>query len=71
MTEHAPQPANQPALGCLLRFFWMAIGNVVLLIVGVQRIQSDQYLSGFDIAFWLIVLLAVGSSWSRLGSAAL
>jgi hypothetical protein len=50
-------PANQPALGCLLRFFWMAIGNVVLLLVGVQFIQSDQHLSGLDAAFWLIVFL--------------
>jgi len=39
----------------------MAIRDVVLLIVGVQLIQSDQHLSGFEIAFWLTVLLTVGA----------
>lgn len=61
MPASDPAPANQPTLGCLLRLFWMAIGNAVLLVVGAQLIQSDQHLSGLDAAFWLIVLLTVGA----------
>jgi hypothetical protein len=61
MPENAQPPANQPPLGCLLRLFWMMIGNGVLFLVGVQLIQSDQHLSGLDAAFWLILLLTVGA----------
>lgn len=61
MSGNAQAPANLSALGCLLRLFWMAIGNAVLLLVGVQLIQLDQHLSGLDAAFWLILLLTVGA----------
>lgn len=61
MPENDQAPANQPPLGCLLRLFWMAIGNAFLLLIGGHLIQSDQHLSGLDAAFWLILLLTVGA----------
>lgn len=42
----------------------MALGDAVLLIVGVHLIHSDRHLSGLNAAFWLTVLLTVNARFT-------
>jgi hypothetical protein len=39
----------------------MAIGNALLMLIGVQILQSDRRFSGLDVAYLLVVLLIVGA----------
>lgn len=45
----------QPALGCLLRMFWMAFGNVALLFAGMQ-VASSEHIGTADAVFAGVVV---------------
>jgi hypothetical protein len=51
------QAADRPA-GCLLRLFWMAIGNLALFMIAILIIQRRSF-SAFDMAYWLIVVALI------------
>lgn len=44
--------------GCLIRTFWMAIGNLVLILssIGILQSHSGWSLTTLDVVFWLTVL---------------
>lgn len=62
-----PADASTPGggLGCLLRLFWMVIGNLllVLAVIAVAQAPSDKLVFG-DILFWVVVALMVGCRWA-------
>ena len=45
-----------PPAGCLLRLFWMVVGNVILLFCAYGIIQHPSSLLGIaDVFYWAIV----------------
>ena len=56
--------ANNQSVGCLLRLFWIAAGYLALLLIAPQIAKSARFLSGFDLAYWLVVLLIVGARYA-------
>ena len=64
MTDPAPSTAAKQAslFGCLLRFVWMAAGNVVLFFLGMTIAQRNtRALSWLDGALWGVagIMIAV------------
>jgi hypothetical protein len=66
--QEEPSPATQPAAddeqsleqvtydpagGCLLRVFWMLVGNLLLLAAAYAITQSPRLLGPADAFFWL------------------
>ena len=53
--NHEEQKNNPPA-GCLLRLFWMIIGNVILLSCAYGIVQHhSSFLSLADVLYWVVV----------------
>ena len=50
------QRSEQPQ-GCLLRLFWMAFGNLALVMIAIVIVRQQRF-SVLDVAFWLIVIAA-------------
>lgn len=59
MHNATPPPESRP-LGCLLRMFWMAAGNLALVMTVVLIVQRRAF-SVLDGVYWVIVaaLIAV------------
>lgn len=58
-----PDPIAQPTAydrpgGCLLRLFWMAFGNLALVMMTIVIIERRAF-SAVDVAYWLVVLALV------------
>ncbi len=51
--EQLDQPGSDAATGCLLRIYWMLIGNVFLGMMAYQIIQAEGKLSRVDLLYWL------------------
>ena len=49
-----PQESDRPQ-GCLLRLFWMAFGNLALLMMAVVIVEQKRF-SSLDIIYWVIVI---------------
>lgn len=48
--------------GCLVRMFWMALGNALLLACAAMIAKQKAWtFSVFDAAFWAIVLLLLAA----------
>ncbi len=46
-------PQNHKALGCLIRLYWMGLGNAVLFFSAVLIVQRRQrFLSELDAVYW-------------------
>lgn len=58
---------RDPAAGCLLRIFWMIIGNVILLFsaYGITQ-QQDSLLSIADIFYWVFVAALLGARYADI-----
>jgi hypothetical protein len=51
---------NKSALGCLIRFYWMGLGNIVLFFSAIKIAQRrDVFLSELDAVFWSAVFSLV------------
>ena len=48
------QESDRPQ-GCLLRLFWMAFGNLTLLMIGVVIVEQKRF-SALDILYWFVVI---------------
>ena len=64
-SQPSPQPQEQDAArteasGCLLRVYWMMLGNVLVVITAWQIAQSDSLLTAADLIFWLGVASLIG-----------
>lgn len=55
-------PEYQSPAGCLSRLFWMAAGNIALVIAALAIYKSAGW-SIADLAFWLIVGLLIGGRY--------
>lgn len=51
--------AQDSLLGLFTRIFWTLIGNVVLFFLAIEIYRTKSLISGFDIAFWILVLLLI------------
>ena len=57
MPASSPSAESHPAVGCLIRIFWMAAGNIVLLLAAWLISQHrGGFWSGSDVLFWAVVL---------------
>jgi hypothetical protein len=45
--------------GIILRFFWMMIGNALLLVMALLIAQKKSLFSLYDILFWVVVGLLI------------
>ena len=48
--------------GCLLRLFWIAIGNILLVLL-VSRIYRAAGFSLLDLAYWITVAAMLGARY--------
>jgi hypothetical protein len=54
----SPQAKQDTVSGCLVRFFWMLVGNMALFFLTIIIAQYEAFeLSIHDAAFWAVVLL--------------
>ncbi len=57
LPQHAP--SESPG-GCLLRLFWMAFGNLALVMIAIMMIQRRGF-SALDAGYWgVVVALVIG-----------
>ena len=47
------QPERIAAAGCLLRFYWMFVGNAIVAVSACVISQGDRVLTAADLVFWL------------------
>jgi hypothetical protein len=57
--ETSSQAEPNPGLGCLLRLFWMAFGNVALLFAGMQVASSERIGAADAVYAGVVVALLV------------
>ncbi|HEV2671421.1 MAG TPA: hypothetical protein VGU74_10025, partial [Gemmatimonadales bacterium] len=57
----SPSPESRPA-GCLLRIFWMGLGNLALLMMTMLIIQRRAY-SLIDAVYWVIVAALIAARY--------
>jgi len=57
--------AETPALGgCLLRVFWLLVGNAILLLVAVMLLLESPWTIGLkDGLFWATAVAVVAARW--------
>lgn len=60
---NSPDPARQLAEfdrpgGCLLRLFWMAFGNMALVLITTVIVKRGAF-SAVDVAYWLVVVALI------------
>lgn len=54
---------NDRSLGCLLRLFWMGVGNGLLVLLALRILDSHGRLSVLDAAYWVVVITMVGTRY--------
>lgn len=63
--------SNDSLVGCFARLFWMAIGNIALILVAIGILRKPAWtFSWLDAAFWAVVLGVLGVRYlevTRLG----
>jgi len=56
-----PEQQSSGPIGCLVRLFWMAFGNLVLALCVIGIVQSGSLdLGGLDAIYWLTVVALLG-----------
>ena len=56
---------HDSASGCLLRLFWLLLGNALLVIVALQILVREWGgFSGLDVAYWSVVLLLLAARYA-------
>lgn len=58
----SPQPEYQSMAGCLPRIFWMAFGNIALVMAALSIYASAGW-SIADLVFWLTVGLLISARY--------
>jgi hypothetical protein len=51
-------PQSNRVSGCLVRLFWMGVGNLILVLsaIGIAEKDAGFTLTGMDVLFWGVVL---------------
>lgn len=71
-TRNRPTAAEQAtvgqdrAAGCLLRLFWMAFGNLALLMLALVIFQRGGF-SLLDGVYWAVVVAPAGARYTDIG----
>lgn len=53
--------------GCLLRLFWLILGNLALIAVAAQLLLHPRgWISGLDAAYWLFVALILAARYADI-----
>ena len=53
--------------GCLLRLIWLVVGNMALMLVGVQLFLHPRgWFSVLDAAYWSIVVLILAARYADM-----
>jgi hypothetical protein len=53
LQEERDDRQPDPASGCLLRVYWMFLGNVFLCAMAYQIVQAEGRLTTVDVVYWL------------------
>ena len=60
-------PDFDSSSGCLLRLFWLLLGNAVLVIVALQiLIRVGGVFSGLDVVYWSVVALILAARYADI-----
>lgn len=60
------QKYDSPA-GCLLRLFWLLLGNAALVLVVLQLLlHPGGWFSGLDAVYWSVVVLIVAARYADI-----
>lgn len=55
---HGSDPQAQPPQGCVLRLFWMAFGNLLLLVFAALIAKTSPWtFTVMDLGYWAIAAL--------------
>lgn len=54
---------RNPTVGCLLRLFWMGLGNGALILLALRILESNGRISPTDAVYWLLVALLVAARY--------
>jgi hypothetical protein len=66
-TQQTSPPEYDPASGCLLRVFWMMIGNVLLVFCAYAIFQNRQSLLGVaDAFFWATAVSLLAARYTDI-----
>jgi hypothetical protein len=63
--EQRPHAQYDSMQGCLLRLFWTAAGNMVLVAL-LLAISRHQGFSGFDAGYWIVVAALAGARYREI-----
>lgn len=61
-TSKTPITADQPAFGCFVRLFWMAIGNVALIFAGIS-VSTSERVGWADAVYGALTLVLLLARW--------
>ena len=63
----APQQQQfDPLSGCLLRFFWLVLGNLTLVIVAGRTLASSGAVYHLDLIYWSVVGLILAARFADI-----
>jgi hypothetical protein len=54
--QQQPPKSPENELGCLLRIYWMILGNVLLVAAAYKIAQTEGELTLVDLVYWLFVV---------------
>jgi hypothetical protein len=55
-TQEAKDREYDSTSGCLIRVFWMLVGNAMLLLCGIAILQNQSsLLGGADACYWVVM----------------
>jgi hypothetical protein len=52
--------------GCLLRIFWMFLGNAALVLVALMIVRAGRAFSVLDGVYWLVVVLSLAARYTDI-----
>jgi hypothetical protein len=60
------EPRIESSSGCLLRIFWMFLGNAALVLVALQILRAGRAFSVMDGVYWLVVVLSLAARYTDI-----
>jgi hypothetical protein len=65
--QEMPQ-SSENNLGCLLRVYWMMLGNALVAIPGCTIVQTEGELTLVDVVYWLFVVSLIAARYVDIRS---
>lgn len=60
--QKVPQ-SPETASGCLLRVYWMLLGNALVAVAAYKIAQAENAFALVDLVYWLIVSTLIGARY--------